>query len=262
MKIMFRVNDIKQKGLVITDEEEDRIKDIIEQVLYIFSIQDVIVYQILDSIDNNDIYSENDIVEIFIRANSGGTILEKSDLLFALLTVSMEDIEEKGTLDFDSLKCIFRNRNKSIDITEDNILSAGYTNENSKRKLYLLFNIWYEQFNFNPSFIESSPNIDHIFPQSLLKSIKIKGDKGRLVQKYKSDSINQLANCKLITLKENQMGGKGNITPSEWFEKRDNKYLDMHLIPKDKELWKIENYEKFIEVRKKMIIDKFLDILI
>ena len=58
------------------------------------------------------------------------------------------------------------------------------------------------------------------------------------------------------------MGGKGNITPSEWFEKRDNKYLDMHLIPKDKELWKIENYEKFIEVRKKMIIDKFLDILI
>lgn len=393
------VNDIKQKGLVITDEEEDRIKDIIEQVVYIFSIQDVIVYQILDSIDNNDIYSENDIVEIFIRANSGGTILEKSDLLFALLTVSMEDIEErleellseinavgykfnrdfilkccltligagakyevdkfrkeeniqkindnwkeicdaikdvkdfvygrtylrcdktlgaynplipiiylrykykdkyndsinnglskwliqtilagvysgsadslidltikdieeKGTLDFDSLKCIFRNRNKSIDITEDNILSAGYTNENSKRKLYLLFNIWYEQFNFNPSFIESSPNIDHIFPQSLLKSIKIKGDKGRLVQKYKSDSINQLANCMLITLKENQMGGKGNITPSEWFKKKDNKYLDMHLIPRDKELWKIENYEKFIEVRKKMIIDKFLDILI
>ena len=126
----------------------------------------------------------------------------------SLIDLTVKDIEEKGEMDFESLMTIFRNRNKSVDMTEDNILSAGYNTESSRRKLYLLFSLWYGQFNFTPSFKDNSPNIDHIFPQSLLKSIRIMGDKGRPVQKYKSNDINQLANCMLLTASENQGGGK------------------------------------------------------
>jgi hypothetical protein len=31
----------------------------------------------------------------------------------------------------------------------------------------------------------------------------------------------------------------------------------MHLVPKDKDLWKIDRFEDFIEERKKLIRDKF-----
>ena len=49
----------------------------------------------MDGIDNPDAYSVDDIVEIFIRANSGGTKLGKSDLLFSLLAAGWGDAERK-----------------------------------------------------------------------------------------------------------------------------------------------------------------------
>ena len=91
---------IKFKSLVMTDEmprriieslknqhsqiEEgniDRIYENIEVIREVFCTQENILFQLVDSIDRPDKYSEDDIVEIFIRANSGGTQLGKSDLL-------------------------------------------------------------------------------------------------------------------------------------------------------------------------------------
>ncbi|EGT3616105.1 DUF262 domain-containing protein [Clostridium perfringens] len=387
------------KKLELADIEgnEENIEDIIGQIDYVFCKQELITYEELDSIDNKELYSENDIVEIFIRANSGGTILEKSDLLLSLLTVSIDSIEESleellyelnlsgykftkdfvlktfltligvgskyevdkfrknenielisknwddisnaikdvkdfisggtylrcdktltaynplipiiylrykyrdkyeeikkkglstwilkvlitgvfsgsadslidltikeierhGDMDFESLNNIFRSKNKNLTISKEIILSAGYFNDNSKKKLYLLFNLIYENFNLTPIFEDNKPNIDHIFPQSKLKEIKVKGEK-RMVQKYKKDDINQIGNCMLLTQKENQMGGKGDKTPEEWFKDKDKEYLEMHLIPEDKELWKIENYEEFIKERNKLILNKVFSIL-
>ena len=45
--------------------------------------------------DNPTLYSEDDVVEVFIRANSGGTKLGKSDLLFSLLTANWEFADER-----------------------------------------------------------------------------------------------------------------------------------------------------------------------
>jgi hypothetical protein len=55
-----------------------------------FTSDEVITYQELDSIDSPNLYSEDDVVEVFIRANSGGTRLGKSDLLFSLLSANWE----------------------------------------------------------------------------------------------------------------------------------------------------------------------------
>jgi len=38
---------------------------------------------------------------------------------------------------------------------------------------------------------------------------------------------------------------------------KDDNYFEIHLIPKSNDLWKIENFEKFVEERKRLIADKF-----
>lgn len=391
---------LKNNDMKLERDDENIIEDNIAQLMEVFNTQEFISYQELDSVDNDSIYRLNDIVEIFIRANSGGTKLEKTELLFALLTVKIEDIEErlkeliselnrtgyefgkdyilkvclvligvgskydvdkfrnekniqlitenfddigncikdvkdfvyekamlrnddalgayiplipliylryinkkefyrlenKGlakwiikviftgifngtsdsfmdecikeiessrTISFDRFNDIFINKNKTLDITEKNILLASYgNNQNNRRKLYLLFNLWYSNFNFKPSFKGNEPNIDHIFPQSLLKSIKeVSSETGRQVMKYKDADRNRIGNCMLLSAQENGAGGKCDIIPEEWFKDKDDSYFEMHLIPKDRNLLKVENYDKFIEEREKVIIEKFKTLL-
>ena len=74
----------------LSDAERDRIKDHIDLIDRTFKMDEAVTYQELDSIDNPALYSEDDVVEVFIRANSGGTKLSKSDLLFSLLSASWE----------------------------------------------------------------------------------------------------------------------------------------------------------------------------
>jgi hypothetical protein len=64
------------------------------QAFKTFHSDEGVVYQELDSIENPDLYTEDDVVEVFIRANSGGTILSKSDLLFSLLSASWDQSNE------------------------------------------------------------------------------------------------------------------------------------------------------------------------
>ena len=80
------------------------------------------------------------------------------------------DITEKKTFDIASINQIIKNSGRNLDVTESVILSAYYGSGN----LSLLFNLWYNQFgiNFTPSFEGNYPQIDHIFPQSLLMSVK------------------------------------------------------------------------------------------
>jgi uncharacterized protein with ParB-like and HNH nuclease domain len=78
----------------LIDEQINRIQDNVACTIKQFCNDDILVYQELDGIDNPSIYREDDVVEIFIRANAGGTKLGKSDLLFSLLTASWEESSE------------------------------------------------------------------------------------------------------------------------------------------------------------------------
>lgn len=374
----------------LSDKEEQIIQDNISQIERVFKSEDNIIYQVIDSVDNPDCYKEDDIVEIFIRANSGGTPLSKSDLLFSLLTVAWEDSNEKmeelldelnktgydfgrdfilktcltllgkgaaynvtkfredstreqiilkwnlisdaikdvkdflwgktfirsdkalpsylglipliyfryhykdkwssakniddyilrtlisgafsGTPDNLIDKCtkeidlkkefivndiygIIRADGRNLEITKKDIFDMYYSSKN----IHLFFNLWYKNFDYIPSYQNNAPQIDHIFPQSALKSLKtINPSTGvKNILKYKREDRDQIANCMLLTQKENGAGGKKDIIPEEWFKDKDDHYLDMHLIPKNKELWKLENYEKFIDERKELIAKKF-----
>jgi uncharacterized protein with ParB-like and HNH nuclease domain len=378
----------------LSDADKKKITRIVAKLTRIFGTEENLVYQVVDSVDNSELYTEDDIVEIFIRANSGGTALGKSDLLFSLLTSSwdeadeqMEDLLEtlnktgysfnrdfvlktclsifgkgaaynvekfreiktrqsiidnwilisdaiKDVKDFiygktfvktdatlpsylvlipliyfryhhkdkwnstlnipnyllrtllasafsgspDALidKCTKKiDETKSFDITEifgvikadgrnleisrDTVLKTYY----GSKQIHLLFNLWYN-FNYQPTYNQNKPQVDHIFPQSQLKKIKVANpETGRMdILKYKLDDRDQIGNCMLLTAQENGSGGKTDILPEVWFADKSKDYLELHLIPQDKELWKLENFEKFVEERKKLIEAKFDTIII
>ncbi len=378
----------------LNEDEQNRITENIELIRYVFNTEENIIYQLVDSIENSETYTEDDIVEIFIRANSGGTQLGKSDLLFSLLTVSWDDAEDKmdelisdlnqtgykfdrdfilkvclilldkgakyeikkfrdpdlktqiennwnnisdairAVKDFiygetflktdktlpsylslipiiydryhfketwESRKSDFfeylikvnltgvfggasesftdglinvvkkneglkkekifeyiRTKGKSIELTEQSLFNISY----SSKEIHLLFNIWYG-FNYQPSYKNNLPQIDHIFPQSELKKIKIENPETgkKNIIKYKTKERDQLANLMLLTAQENGASGKTNKLPNEWFENKGEDYLKKHLIPNDKKLWEIDSFDQFIEERKKLILEKFKDLV-
>jgi len=372
---------------VLSEEQEDIVSDNISLIHNVFRDEERIVYQEFDSIDRPELYGDDDVVEIFIRANSGGTPLGKSDLLFSLLTSAWDEAEEKMeilledlnregyafTRDFILKTCLtllntgasykidkfrkpeikerminewdqiersikevkdflygqtylrsgkslksyltlipliyfhFHYRNKwssvkniehyvlktllagsfggspdslidncikhindskefvnrkiftviessgrSLKISEDDLLNQNYSKKND---LHLIFNMWYQNANYNPSYEGNQLQIDHIFPTCKLKGIKLNGS-SRLM-KYKKEDRDQIANLMLLTREENGAGGKGDKEPLEWFVNKDDQYLKRHLIPQNPELWKIENFELFIKERKKLIVNKF-----
>jgi hypothetical protein len=92
-----------QAGRMLSTAETDKFKDHIDLIRETFFNESGIGYQELDSIDQANLYTEDDVVEIFIRANSGGTRLGKSDLLFSLLTAAWEEADDKMEILLDKL---------------------------------------------------------------------------------------------------------------------------------------------------------------
>jgi hypothetical protein len=385
---------IRCAGRELTDVEQNKVSEHVALIFKTFHSDDGIAYQELDSIENKELYTEEDVVEIFIRANSGGTRLGKSDLLFSLLTSSwdhadeeMEDllgqlnqhgfafprdfvlktcltllgqgaryevakfrkpgvrdeieakwddiskairdvidfvrgktfircdkampsnlvlipliyvryhfpkawnqakevdrfllrsllagafsgtpdqliddlvtkIKQSAGFDVNELFDVIRSKGRSLELTEDRFWQMGYGSET----IHLLFNLWYRDFNYTPAYENNLPQVDHIFPQSALR--KEKGTNPRTgrkdLTKYKDADRNQLANCMLLTQQENGAGGKSDTPPVEWFAGKDPAYLQMHMIPSDPELWKMDRFDDFVAERKKLIRQQFAYLL-
>lgn len=386
---------ISSAGRALTQPEQNKISEHVSLVFKAFRDDDGIAYQELDSIENPLLYTEDDVVEVFIRANSGGTKLGKSDLLFSLLNSSWDNADDemeelldelnrhgfafnrdfilkicltllgqgaryevqkfrkddvraqietkwldiaqavKDVLDFvrgkTFIRCdkaipsylaliplvyvrykfpnawnqardkdnfllrsllagafsgtpdqlidelvvkldelqrfdvneafgVIRSKGRSLELTETRFWEMGY----GSKTIHLLFNLWYRDFNYTPAYDNNFPQIDHIFPQSLLRKIKVANpETGKMnLMKYREADRNQLANCMLLTTEENGGGGKSDTPPEEWFTNKSEAYLDMHLIPKDPALWKMEKFEEFIEARKVLIRAKFSPFLV
>ncbi len=89
-------------------KNRDLILENIVQLIKVFKTDEIVSYQVLENIENSSKYSDNAVVEIFVRANSGGTKLEKSELLFALLTSKWDDASQKlNELESDLAECGF-----------------------------------------------------------------------------------------------------------------------------------------------------------
>lgn len=196
--------------------------------------------------------SEADFKSFLIKVNLTG--------VYGGVTDSFTDgiinvIKTRQGFSLDNIFSYIRTQGKSIEMTSTKLLDLKY----SSKEIHLLFNIWYG-FNYQPSLKENQPNVDHIFPKSELKKYSFFDPTSQQLRGCNKEEINQLANLMLLTAAENQAGGKGVILPIDWFSDplRDNEeYRSKHLIPVDRELWKIENYPQFIQARKMLILEKF-----
>ncbi len=382
----------------LTDTQREAIELNVGKARKEFVNDSNITYQELDGIDNPDAYTLDDIVEIFIRANSGGTKLSKSDLLFSLLTSSWDDadaqvealLEDLNQHDFafdrdfvlkacltmlgkgaryevakfrdpktkvemiqrwpelseairavrdfvvsktyirsdralpsyqpmipliylrfhhkkefqdkavpmvdyllrtlvasafsgspdnlidkivrsieqnqgfvaEEVKALIRADGRNLDITPAAILGQKY----GSRGIHLLFNLWYPGVDYSPALGANGPEVDHIFPQSLLKTVKkLDPETGKKnLLRYRAADRDQIANCMLLTAEENGFSGKSDTPPDVWFsrsrftsDEEHTHYLNLHLIPNDPSLWQLDRYDDFIEARKQLILRKF-----
>ncbi len=382
----------------LSDQEKQKISKHVSLVFKAFHSDDGIGYQELDSIENEGLYTEDDVVEVFIRANSGGTKLGKSDLLFSLLTSTWDNADDKmetllselnghgfaftrdfvlktcltllgqgaryevekfrkagvreeieakwddiatavkdvldfirgktfircdkalpsylvliplvylryhfadawrkakdvdsyllrssltgafgGTpdqliddlvkrideikkFDLDEVLGVIRAKNRSLELTEGRFWEMGYGSDT----IHLLFNLWYRDFNYTPAYAGNFPQVDHVFPKSLLLKFKKQNPSTGAwnLTRYKEAERNQLANCMLLTAAENGAGGKGDTPPEVWFPTamaKDPDYLAKHLIPDDPALWKLDRFEDFISARKELIRKNFKTLLV
>jgi hypothetical protein len=123
----------------------------------------------------------------------------------------VKEIERAGGFNLNEIFGVIRSKNRSLELTEDRFWNMGYGSDN----IHLLFNIWYREFNYTPAYQNNLPQIDHIFPQSLLRRVKtINPNTGRMnMMRYHDAERNQLANCMLLTQAENGAGGKSD-TPA------------------------------------------------
>ena len=166
----------------------------------------------------------------------------------------VKSINENKDFSLDDIFSVIRKDNRNLELSQETILSFSYW----KKEIHLFFNLWYG-FNYQPSYSGNKPQIDHIFPQSVLKGIKKvnpgTGKKDLMV--YNWDKRDQIGNLMLLTATENGASDKTDIVPEIFFSDKSVDYLNLHLIPHDKTLWKIENFDKFIEERNLLILKKF-----
>jgi hypothetical protein len=171
-----------------------------------------------------------------------------------LIDRCVKSIQERENFDADEMFQIIRADNRSLEVTPNTILGARY----GKALSHLIFNLWYRDFDYEPALEDNLPQQDHIFPQWALKEQKeVKAGSSRLSMKYDANARDQIANLALLTAKQNGFTDKSGQLPAQWLKGKDDQFFERHLIPKDPELWKIENYEKFIEARRRLILDKF-----
>ena len=83
----------------------------------------------------------------------------------------------------------FATQGRSLELTEDRFWQMGYGSDT----IHLLFNLWYRDFNHTPAYANNLPQVDHIFPQSLLREQKmVNPETGRMVMKYRDQSATSL----------------------------------------------------------------------
>jgi hypothetical protein len=179
-----------------------------------------------------------------------------------LIDKIVTNIQEQENFNLNEVFGVIRADNRSLEITDDVIFEQAY----GSRTIHLFLNLWYRDFDYKPALDANGPQIDHIFPQSLLKTIKeINPESGkRNILHYRAEQRDQIANCMLLTAEENGFSRKCDTPPHLWFgdsrfsNKEDQeRYLKLHLIPLDPELWKLENFDRFVEARKALIKEKF-----
>ena len=141
-----------------------------------------------------------------------------------------------------------------LNITENDLI--GRSNNSSYFKtMFMTFKEagakdWSSGINIDLNYSNKENKLEyhHIFPQSKLKDLG-----------YEKSQRNDISNLVFIAGKLNREFS--NKAPSDYLDEINPESLKKQCVPLDKELWNMENYEKFLEARRKLIakeLDSFI----
>jgi len=153
-----------------------------------------------------------------------------------------EDLKEiDKNLSLKSLFALLKNQVGRLLVDEDRF--AGKS-RNSKLLLYVVSRNegaedWWKGHRITTSDYEEH----HIIPRSLLKK-----------EGYELSLIDDAANIGFLTEKANRK--ISNTEPSKYLAEIDSKKLEKQFVPIDPNLWRIENYEDFLNHRRRVIVEK------
>ncbi len=176
----------------------------------------------------------------------------------SLINALVDDIKRSGRFDVPALTAIIRRRAKRTDPSPREILRLAM----GQKQLYPLFNLLYDGDARERAFIEDLPEIVHIFPPAMLRSIKsVNRQSGRKTLKYRRFDRDQLANL-ILCEREDAAKGKLDEPAEKRLKGKSAAYLKRHMIPADQSLWKGENYDAFIAERKKLILRRLKEVIV
>ena len=105
---------------------------------------------------------------------------------------------------------------------------------------------------YDRSQVVRNQDVDHIMPKAILNSLE-----------YDWDKINTVSNFQLIDSGTNR-GIKNSKPFKEWINNYVNdksSFVKRHLIPNDENIWEENKFEKFVEERSRLILEKILKYL-
>ncbi len=150
-----------------------------------------------------------------------------------------EEIDNNQSKEFPlaEIKARAIKNNKNLNLTEEFLNNIEYNDKSS----YLVLNLIYSSINYNPSSKNNLPEQDHIFSRSELTDANVP-----------EENIDRIFNIRYIS----SIGNKRKTgTPyKEWITTLSEEEKKEHLIPPGD--WGIDTYYKFLEERKKLIMDK------
>jgi len=129
-----------------------------------------------------------------------------------------------------------RGMGKPLDIQSEVVEKISYGDKHS----HLLLNLIYHRLNLDFKSLANQPQQDHIFSHDELKT------------KYSEEQIDDIANIRYVIFAENRW--KSNTPFKEWIETVSEEDKKNHLIPNGD--WNIDNYPKFLQERRKLIINQ------
>ena len=131
-------------------------------------------------------------------------------------------------------------------IVED-ILSSTYRG----KQTFLILSLLYDDANWGTINFDQ----DHIFASNLFKpkELSAQGNKEWFTQK------DRLGNLCLLMTRENM--GKQDMPPFEWLSSRGVSFIDRHLIPQDRSLWRFDRFPDFLAAREKLIVARLKELV-
>jgi hypothetical protein len=129
-------------------------------------------------------------------------------------------------------------------VAVDNLLNTVY----GGKQVFLAISILYDDNNWGDRPID----VDHIFPSKMFGYQEMLSG-GRDAETWRKYHVlhEKVANLELLTHQENLE--KLDTPFDEWIRTRDSSFKRRHLIPDDPELWKFENFERFVAERETLI---------